>query len=71
MATKDFTLTPSDYAHANIAERARTDWRDEPVMALAPSTKRTPRNQGYGDRNRRYDSLSAHDAAYQFAQGAR
>lgn len=23
-------LTQTDYAHANIAERARTDWRDEP-----------------------------------------
>ena len=63
MTYKDFTLSQTDYAHAAIAERSRTDWRDEPVMALAPSTKRNKATlAGYAARNKSAFALDRNDA---------
>ena len=62
----DSTLAPTDYTHAGIADPKRTNWSDEPVIALAPSTKRSKptiaRRSSAADHTRSAFSLDRNDA---------
>ena len=59
-------LTSTDYTHAGIADPKRTNRSDEPVIALAPSTKRSKstiaRRSSAADRNRSAFALNRNDA---------
>ena len=68
--------TPTDgaYRAPTQAELTFAPPADETRIAQKPTATQRARARRIamnGDRNRRYDSLSTNDAAYQFAQGAR